>query len=180
MVSVRKLAPSSLSHTISRSQLLEGIPEREAKLIVAEASELTFLRNSVAVNRGQPANSLYLLTRGRARYFYLSSDGRKILLRWLIPGQVFGVAAVISEPSFYVASTEMVQDSGVLVWNRPTIRRLVKLYPRLLDNLLFLAQDYLFWYVSTHEALITTSARERLTNLLGRLAASIGHEVEGG
>jgi CRP-like cAMP-binding protein len=163
-----------------KSRFLEGIGPPDLKDILAAARPRQFKANSVIVSQGNPADYLYLLTKGRARYFFMTQDGRKLLLLWLTPGEVFGGAALLSAPSVYIASTETIKDSHVLVWDSSTIRGLAARCPRLLENALLTASDYLAWYVAVHVALTSHSARKRLSGVVICLAELIGQKVPGG
>jgi hypothetical protein len=136
-----------------RSRFLEGLTESEREAILKAAKPRSIPAHSVVINQGQLANSLFLLTAGRARHFFMTEDGHKILLHWLVPGDCFGGFALLAKPGSYLVSTETLKDSGVLVWDRITIRGLVARYPRLLDNGLLVAADYLAWYLAANEAL---------------------------
>jgi CRP/FNR family transcriptional regulator, nitrogen oxide reductase regulator len=160
--------------------LLEGIPPSDAKVIFAAAKTRRFPGNAVIANQGDPANYMFLLTKGRARFFFNTHDGRKVLLFWLTPGEVFGGMALLSDPSCYLVSTESLKNSDVLVWDRVTIRGLAAKYPRLLENTLTTASEYLAWYLATHNALISHSPRERLARLLICLAETIGERTLSG
>jgi CRP-like cAMP-binding protein len=148
--------------------------------IVAAAKPRQLCANSVVISQAQPADRLFLLTQGRARYFYIAESGQKLLLHWLVPGEIFGGAALMPEPAPYIVGTEMVRHGEVLIWTRNSIRRLAEKYPRLLDNTLPIFADYLGIYVTTHVALTCRSARQRLAEVLLSLARSIGHATENG
>jgi CRP-like cAMP-binding protein len=163
-----------------KSRLFEGLAQRDLETIRAAAEERRHRANSVITNQGNPAEQLFLLTGGRARYFYLTQDGHKTLLLWLTPGDILGGAAFLSSPSKYLMSTEAVKDSSFLVWNRPTIRSLAANYPRLLENALSMGSVYLGWYLADHVALVCDTARERLAQILIHLAEAIGQKVSGG
>jgi len=163
-----------------KSRFLEGIGPQDLKVILAAAKLRHFRANSVIVSQGNPADYLFLLTKGRARYFYTTEDGRKLLLLWLPAGEIFGGSALLSTPSSYLVSAETVKDSYVLVWDRSTIRGLTTRCPRLLDNALLIASDYLAWYAAVHVALADHSARKRLSGVLICLAQLIGEKVPGG
>jgi len=160
--------------------LLEGIPPSDANIILAAAKTRRFPCNSVIANQGDPANYLFLLTKGRARFFFNTHDGRKVLLFWLTPGEVFGGMTLLSDPSCYLVSTESLKNSDVLVWDRITIRSLAVKYPRLLENALTTASEYLAWYLATHNALISHTPRERLARLLICLAEAISERTLSG
>jgi CRP-like cAMP-binding protein len=163
-----------------KSRLFEGIEQSALEIIRGAATERRFLANSVITNQGNPAEHLFLLTSGRARYFFITEEGRKTLLLWLTQGEIVGGVAFLSEASKYLLSAETVKDSSVLVWGRATLRSLATRHPRLLENALLMASDYLGWYVADHVALTCHTARQRLAQVLIRLAAVIGQKVPGG
>jgi CRP-like cAMP-binding protein len=163
-----------------RSRFLDGFSPLDLKVILGAAKQRHFLSNSVIVNQGNPADHLFLLIKGRARFFFNTQEGKKVILLWLTPGEVFGGAALLSSPSSYLISTETLKDSSMLVWDRATLRNLAARYPRLLENGLLIAYDYLAWYVADHVALISHTARQRLAGVLVCLAQSIGEKVPGG
>jgi len=157
--------------------LLNGIPPSDARLILAAAKTRRFPANTVISNQGDSANYMFLLTKGRARFFFNTHDGRKVILFWLTPGEVFGGMTLLSDPSCYLVSTESLKISDVLVWDRITIRALAAKYSRLLENALTTASEYLAWYLATHNALISRTPRERLARLLICLAEAIGERT---
>jgi CRP-like cAMP-binding protein len=165
---------------VLRSQLFEGLSSADLNSVLAKAGKLRFHRNSVAVNQGHPADRLYLLTTGRARFFVVTHDGRKIILRWIVPGDVFGVGAIACKPCSYLVGVEMTQESAVLSWSRSSIRVLASRLPQLLENVILISQNYLEWYTAAHETLTSHSAGQRLALLLVRLSESIGEHVAAG
>jgi CRP/FNR family transcriptional regulator, nitrogen oxide reductase regulator len=158
-------------------RFLQGIVPADANVILTSAKSQCCPANSVVANQGEPATHLFLLTKGRARFFFNTHDGRKVLLLWLTPGEIFGGAALLSDASSYLVSTESLKNSEILVWDRATIRGLAARYPRLLENALLIASDYLAWYLATHSALISRTPRERLARLLICLGEAIGEKT---
>jgi hypothetical protein len=75
------------------------------------------------------------------------------ILIWITPGHIFGAAALSASTSTYLASTEAVRNSIVLVWDGPTIRALARRFPRLMINAFHTTIDYLSWYIGTHAGL---------------------------
>ena len=169
------IVPSDL-----RSQFLDGLHPAHRKTILSAATPRRFSANSVATNQGHPAEYFFLLTKGSARYFFVTDDGKKLLLRWLGPGDAFGGRTVLSNPSSYLVSTEMITDSSALAWDRSTIRNLAERFPRLLENALLMASDYVTWHLTAHIGLVSLSARQRVAQVLVTLGRTIGKETQAG
>ncbi len=163
-----------------RSRFLEGLSPASLDCILASATPRQYLAGAVVTNQEDPANYYFLLTSGRARYFFVTQDGRKLLLHWFGPGETFGGFTLLANPSNYLASTEVVKDSCVLMWDRPTIRSLAERYPRLLENALLTAADYLTLAVAAHIALSCHDARQRLGQVLLNFARNFGQQVHDG
>ena len=159
-----------------KSRFVEGLTKRELASILAAGTERHYLPNSVVLHQEYPAEQFCLLVDGAARHFYVTRGGQKVILRWLVPGDVFGGRALLREPSTYLFSTETVENSSVLHWPRNVIRELASLCPRLFDNSISLASDYFAWFLCAHLALISHDARERLAHVLLSLAEGIGHK----
>jgi len=163
-----------------KSKFLDGLTGPELDSVLAASEQRHYTTNSVITNAGDPANYFFLLKEGRARYFSITTEGQKVLLLWFSPGEVFGLYALIAEPSNYLVSTEMIEDGSVLAWPRGKIVDILTRYPKLQHNALSIAGDYLSWFEASHLALVSYTARQRLARVLTSLAHGIGHEGSGG
>ena len=171
---------ASLIADRSRVRLLEGLSESAQNTILAAASYRRFSAHSVVASEGEPADHLFLVIKGSARYFVITPQGRKVYLLWLVPGEIFGGASLLAKPSDFLVSTEIAKNSSVCVWERKTIRSLATRYPRLVDNGLAIASDYLTWYLASHLGLLCHSARQRLAHVLVSLANGLGRKCPDG
>jgi CRP/FNR family transcriptional regulator len=161
-------------------ELLKGLKRQEIDLILAAATARRFPAKSVMTYQGEPADHLLLLWKGRARYFYETPNGKKLIMIWITPGHFFGGAALVPRPSTYLLGTEAVRDSVALVWDGPTIRGFARRFPQLLENAIVSAVDYLSWYIAAHAALCSQTARQRLASVLLGYTSSMGQRVSGG
>ena len=175
------MAASSINlSTPVQSRFLEGLTSSDRAAVLAAASPRRVRAKSVAVRQGDPADCLFLIVDGRARYFYLTPQGKKIVLLWLSEGHIFGASALLSTPTEYLVGTEILRDSYLLVWPRRTIRAIATQIPRLLDNALSVATDYLTWYLAAHTSLVSHSAKQRLAHVLVALAHGFGRKTATG
>jgi CRP-like cAMP-binding protein len=163
-----------------RSHFLDGLAPSARERILGAATQRRFRANSVVTNHGHLADHLFLLTEGLVRYFVITEEGRKLLFQWLGPQELFGGMTVLSVHSSYLFSAETVTDTSVLVWDRPTIRGLIAQYPRLLENALLTASDYLAWHLASHISLACHTARQRVAQVLVTLARTVGENAPGG
>ncbi len=163
-----------------QSRLLEGLSVEEIAAVIGAAAAEQFAAGAVIFDQTHLAERMFLLTDGRARYFFISHDGQRILLPWLVPGDVAGVRAVLSQPMHYHVSLEALKDSRFLVWDRRTLRHLTIRYPKFLRNLLFIADIYLSWFLTAHIALTCFTARQRCASVLQSIAMTIGKKIEEG
>jgi len=159
---------------------LEGLDRWEIEIVLGAAKARRFRAKSIMTPQGGPADQFLLLRNGRARYYFGTPNGKKVILMWLTAGDIFGGAAILSRPCNYLVNAEAVSDCSVFVWERSAIRALTQRFPKLLENTLLTAMDYFSWYVAAHGALISQTAQERLAYALFGLAESIGEKVSGG
>ena len=162
------------------SPFLAGLTQLEVNAVVSAASRHYYPPKTLVTEEGELANYFFLLISGRARYFFLTEGGKKVILHWLLPGETVGMMALLSEPMPYQVSSETVRQTSMLVWERGTMRGLLGRYPKLLENALSVAAHYLLLYRLGYTALVCDSARERLANVLGHLAKIMGRPLERG
>lgn len=165
---------------IQNSRLLQRLSTLALNDMLKNAVYRRHPANSIIVEQSTPADRLFLLLRGSARYFFIAPDGRKAYLLWLAPGDAFGAASLLAEQTEFLVSTEAVSETRTLMWSRDEVRKISKRHPILLENGLSIASDYLVWYLATHLSLICHTARQRLANVLLSLARGIGRKHANG
>jgi CRP/FNR family transcriptional regulator, nitrogen oxide reductase regulator len=165
---------------VTGSQFLEGLDPSAARAVLAAAKTRRFPSHVNIYEQSGSASSIFMLSTGRARYCYTTPDGRRLLLHWLVPGDVLGMAAIVKGPTVYRVCAETVRESSVLVWDRQVMLALTDQYPRLLHNALLISVGYLDLYIAAHTALVSHTAKQRLASVLVHLTDAIGSEVPGG
>lgn len=172
--------PVQSDSVVRDSRLLRHLSELETNDVVRSAAWRRYPANTIIIEQNTSADRLFLLVKGAARHFFITPDGRKAYLFWLTPGDACGAATLLAEPAEFLVSTEIISESWVLVWQRQAIRALAAKHPRLLENGLSIASDYLVWYLATHLSLICDTAPQRLAHVLLSLARGIGRKRSNG
>jgi len=157
-----------------------GLEKSETSVILAAATRQKFKQGEIIARADEPASRLYLVREGSVDYFVLTHDGREVLLRRLVSGNIFGVAAFLSQPVGYVGTSKAVHTSEVFVWEHAVIRQLAKAYPQLGENALRTVLRYVALFAERHIALVSKPAQERLAYALTSLGSRAGHLVPNG
>jgi CRP-like cAMP-binding protein len=157
-----------------------GLEKSETSAILAAATRRKLRDGEIVARADEPASHLFLVRDGCVDYFVVTSDGREILLRRLVSGNIFGVGAFLSQPAGYVGTSKAVHNSEVFVWEHTVIRQLAKEYPLLGENALRTVLRYVALFAERHIALVTKPAQERLAFALTSLGSRAGHMVPAG
>jgi CRP/FNR family transcriptional regulator, nitrogen oxide reductase regulator len=164
-----------------RPKLLEGLEPSEVAAVLGAATQRRFRANTVIAREGDPADKLFLMLEGRARTFTATRKGEKLLLLWIPPGDPSGGRAFLPRGPFeYLVSTETVTNCSMLVWGRSAILALSKRFPRLVENALLVASNYLTAYRDLYVAANFHTAPRRVAWTLHKLGKGMGNRVAGG
>ena len=167
--------PSLVAHL----PLFAGFGTEELSDILREARSVRFARNSPVFEEGQDAHSFFVLLHGHVRATKTTPAGEQVVVRYVAPGETFGVAMAIGLPR-YPATATAVDDSVVLAWPSTTWPRLVAKFPALATNTLQTIGSRL---QETHTRVVEMSTQQverRVAHALLRLAKQSGRKVEHG
>jgi len=160
--------------------LLSGISNESREQILAMAQFRRVPPKEQLIRAGEKATFLFLLHAGTAKYYRVTKQGQELLLRWLIPGDVFGLATLLKHPPDYMGSVQTLDECDFYCWAHPDVRKLVKVYPHLGENALRIALSYLSGYAERHSSLLSRTAEQRVARCLLDLGNRAGHHYPGG
>jgi CRP-like cAMP-binding protein len=126
--------------------------------------------------QGGDVHSFFLLLHGHVRASKTTPAGQQIVVRYVTPGEIFGVAPAIGLKT-YPATATAVDDSVVLVWPSAAWPRLVAQHPALATNTLQTVGSRL---QETHARVMEMSTQQverRIAHALLRLAKQAGRKV---
>lgn len=155
-------------------KFLAGFAARDLAVIMEAGKVRRFPARSLLAVEGDRADTLFLILEGLARTYTTTPNGEKVVLLWVPSGETAGGRSFLSQPVKYMVTTETVTECLALVWGRSEILPLRKRYPRLIENALLNAADYLERYLNLHVAAGYGNAAQRLARVLGNLAKGIG------
>lgn|SRR5215213_2382654 len=164
---------------VANLPLFAGLEPAELDTILSEARSVRYGKGSPVFEQGEDAQSFFLLLHGHVRASKMTAAGQQVVVRYVTPGEIFGVAMAIGL-SKYPATATAVDDSVVLTWPSAAWPRLVAQHPALATNTLQTVGTRL---QESHTRVIEMSTQQverRVAHALLRLAKQAGRKVEQG
>jgi CRP-like cAMP-binding protein len=155
-------------------RLLAGIDPGVRSSILAGSRRRSLEPGQVLYRTGEPADRLFVLSKGSVRFARLGSTGREVVMAILGPGDVFGLVSLVVQQIEYMGTAESLERGEVLVWTRDVIQQLVEEHPQLSANVLRIALAYAAHFAERHERLLSRTAEQRLAHALMRLGSRTG------
>jgi len=168
------MSPDGLRGSDLTSRLLAGIDQDVQRSIVAEGALRKLRPGQVLCRMSEPAEHLFVLLKGRVQLSRPVRSGHEVLVSVLAPGDVFGLVCLLTRRASYMGTAEAVEAGEAMVWDRATVQRLAHRHPQLTANALAIALAMVAQFAARHEALIATSAPERLARALSDLGLNSG------
>jgi CRP/FNR family transcriptional regulator, cyclic AMP receptor protein len=137
-----------------------------ADMVEQAALTTTYPTGVVLFSEGQAPRGVFIVRRGRVKLSVSGSDGRTLILRMAEPGDLLGVASVISGRE-YEATAETQQPSEVSFIRQRDLLNLMRLHGEIaLWVTQHLSQDYASTCREIRDLMLSDSAGEKLARLL--------------
>ena len=159
-----------------RSRLLEGLTPPEIRAVLAAGRQRRISPNQVLQHEGDTGTRFCLLVTGVAAFYKATPEGGKLFLRWITPGDTFGLSAVQAQPQPYLTTVQALRGGSVLVWGRRSACALISHVRRLPENAYAIASAYLVRLADVLVAHASQTAQQRLARVLVESARHIGRD----
>ncbi len=160
-------------------QLLEGVPGEDVRRLLSVARRRTFRKGEVVFHRGDPADSLHLVSKGRFKVQVMTPLGEQATIAIRGPGDSFGEMAIVGAGAKRSATIEALEDGETFCVLETEFRRMRREHPGI-DHLVieFLANEVRVLNERLLEALYLPVDR-RVVRRLAELAALYGAPSDG-
>lgn len=162
---------------VAELPFFKGLSPSELDEILAEARSARYPKGANVFEQDQDAEWFFVLLHGNLRVAKLTPAGQQVVVRYVAPGEVFGVAKAIGR-STYPATATAVVDGVALAWPSSAWPRLVARFPSLALTTLQTVGTRL---QEAHTRIIELSTKEverRVAHALLRLARQAGRKIE--
>jgi CRP-like cAMP-binding protein len=164
---------------VAHLPLFAGFQPAELDEILREARSARVPKNSAVFEQGEDAHSFFLLLHGHVRAAKTTPTGQQIVVRYVAPGETFGLAMAIGLAR-YPATATAVDDSVVLAWPTGIWPRLVQKFPALATNTLQTVGTRLQESHTRVLEMSTQQVEQRVAHALLRLAKQSGKKLDHG
>ncbi len=100
---------------ISGLPVFEGLQADDLDRMLQSARSLRIEKETPIFEQGGEAHSFFVLLDGRARVVKSTADGQQVIVRYIVPGELMGIAQALGRTT-YPASAIAVLDCVALAW----------------------------------------------------------------
>ncbi|WP_312797859.1 Crp/Fnr family transcriptional regulator [Tianweitania sp.] len=170
-----RLDPSLIRHLA----IFQSLDDDALRAILAEASPRRLPKGTAMFEHGAEAHEFFLVLDGRLKVVKITPDGEQVLIRFVIPGEVCGMAVAIGKTT-YPATALAATESLALAWPSAQWPKLCEKAPALAANAMQAFGQRLQEAHSRIAELSTEEVQRRVAHALLRLAGQAGTKVENG
>jgi CRP-like cAMP-binding protein len=163
---------------VSDLPLFAGFASADLDAILARAQAVHYRKGKPVFSQDEHAHSFFLLLHGRLRVTQVTPQGDQIVVRFVNPGDLFGIALAIGRTTYPGTATAAV-DSLALAWPSAVWPELMAQYPALASNAMRMVGSRLQEAHQRVRELSTEDVERRLAHTLLKLARDSGVEREG-
>jgi CRP/FNR family transcriptional regulator, cyclic AMP receptor protein len=124
-------------------RILAGLPAEDVRRFLALARRRTFQRDEIVFHKGDPADAVHLITKGRFARRVMSPAGQSAMLAVRGPGDTFGELALVWTGMRRLVTVSALEPSETLSIAGTTFRSLLGQHPELKDVLVKLLAERL-------------------------------------
>ncbi len=147
--------------------------------ILSRAQILRLLKGEAVFRQGETADRFFLLLHGRLRVTRINGEGAQILVRFVAPNDMFGVAMAIGAAAYPGTATAAV-ESLALSWPNAAWTELIAAYPSLAVKAMQSLGERLQDTQDRVLDLATQNVEQRLAGVVLKLVRQAGRKTEGG
>ncbi|WP_353147808.1 Crp/Fnr family transcriptional regulator [Pollutimonas bauzanensis] len=172
--------PAQLSRSIIKNlDLFKSLPDAALDTILQTAQVCRLNTGDAAFRQGEVADRFFVLLHGHLKVVQITPDGEQIVVRYVSPGEVFGIARAMRRPN-YPASTIAVQESLALSWPSTEWEQFTTTNPHFASNALQTVGQRLQDAHSRIQELSTEEVEQRVARAILRLVDQSGQQTPEG
>lgn len=147
--------------------------------VIARAKAQRIPKGTAVFRQGEPTKSFFVLLHGRLKVVKVTPSGQQVLIRFVNPGDIYGIAKALSREDYPATATAVI-DSVTLVWPSDIWDEFMTSHPSMSLNVMRMMGDRLQEAHTRVKELSTEEVERRVAHTLLRLIAQSGRSTEEG
>lgn len=164
---------------ISDLPLFAQLEASEFDDILETAHARHYAKGAVVFSQNEAAHSFFLLLHGRLRVTQVTAAGEQIVVRFVNPGDIFGVAMALGRDTYPGTATAVV-DCLALLWPSAVWPQLIGRHPQLAVNAMRTIGGRLQEAQQRLREISTEEVEQRVAHAVLKLVDEAGHPVAEG
>ena len=159
--------------------LFSAMTDMDLDDVMARAKALRIPKGMAVFEQGQQASAFYVLLQGRLKVVQVTPDGQQVVIRFVVPGDIYGIAKALNRPDYPATATAIV-DSVTLAWDMTIWDEFMARHPTLARNVMKRMGRRVQDAHTRVKEMATEDVERRVAHALLRLVEHSGREVEQG
>ncbi len=158
---------------LGKTDIFHGLPDLVLNTILAAASSRAYGKGDFIFMQGAPARRFYLVKSGQVKLYQTTTEGGRVTLRYVGPGEAFGVIVVLREAE-YPVSAQVAEDCVLLGWSDQNLKDIMMQHPQVGINAISILSDFILGFMDRIQGLSTRRVDQRVAKALLRFAETTG------
>jgi CRP/FNR family transcriptional regulator, nitrogen oxide reductase regulator len=159
--------------------LFASMDTEELDDILGSAASPRYEAGSAVFEQGQAAERFFVLLNGKLRVTQVTAEGQRVIVRMVVPGDLFGIAKALKRPDYPGTATAMV-ESLALAWPMAMWDVFMTRHPALAVNAMQTMGGRLQEAQARIRELATEEVERRVAHTVLRLGNQSGKKEPGG
>jgi CRP-like cAMP-binding protein len=164
---------------IQSLSVFSAMGDAELDDVVRHATALRTPKGCAVFEQGERAKAFYVLLNGRLKVVKVTPDGQQVVIRFVVPGDIYGIAKAINREDYPATATALV-DSVTLAWDMAIWDDFMARHPSFARNVMQMMGQRIQEAHTRLKELATQDVEHRVAHALLRLVSQSGRKVDGG
>ena len=147
--------------------------------VVGRATALQIPQGSAIFEQGETATAFYVLLNGRLKVVKVTPDGQQVVMRFVVPGDIYGIAKALNRQDYPATATALV-DSVTLAWDMAIWDDFMQRHPTFARNVMQMMGQRIQEAHTRLKEMATEDVEHRVAHAVLRLVSQSGRKVQEG
>jgi CRP-like cAMP-binding protein len=159
--------------------VFSAMDDAELDDVTGRATALRIPKGSAVFEQGETATAFYVLLNGRLKVVKVTPDGQQVVIRFVVPGDIYGIAKALNRQDYPATATALV-DSVTLAWDMAIWDDFMQCHPAFARNVMQMMGQRIQEAHTRLKEMATQDVEHRVAHAVLRLVSQSGRKVQEG